>query len=185
MEQEGHTKKTILLSVGVVVLILAVVLIVAVNVGKTSLTDAFGSDDAESVSIVGNDFIRELQQQGIDNIVLPSELMKFSYSDIDIQDAEYVFGVRIKMLDPQSKIRGNIVIFRYDEVLSDIAGKGNNPNTDYKVEQFSVNGFDVLLFYNDKSFDIEYLDGLTEYGIYLDNCDYETAVSIIMSLPEK
>lgn len=202
-QQETHSGKPkrknlrkVLLFAAIVVIFLAVALTVGAGLNKNPVSDGFvkytpdhyeidlrGGLTGDETTLKSNaGLVPALRELGFDDIVLPSGIFQYSYSDIVVQEAEYIMGVSIKLQDPQSGIKGYISIDRYDELISDIAGKGKNPDTDYRVEQFSVNGLDVLLFYNENRISIEYLDNLTEYMIYLDNCDYETAVAIIMSL---
>ena len=191
-----RTISKVLLIVAIVVIFLTIAITVGANLNQNPVSNKFvqyardhfavnlrgGLADEEPASEESVDIVQALQNQGIDSIILPSEVLKFSYSDINIQDTDYLLGVRIKIQDLQSKVKGSLFIDRYDDLIADLAGVEKRQNTDYKVEQFYVNGIDVVLFYKEDRADIEYLDGLTTYMISLYDCDYETAVKIIMSL---
>lgn len=145
--------------------------------------DLRGGLSAEEVSAHESyNSIPELQRLGIDNIVLPSEICGYSFSDIKIRDTDLCLSICFNVAASDSEINGYVLISRYKETFSDLAGVEKNPNTDYSVDMFTVNGFNVLLFNKKNNVYIQYLDGNTEYFIDLSDCDYDSAKEIIMSL---
>ncbi len=144
-----------------------------------------GDTDAEHYSDENDDLIRDLRKLGFDNIILPSDLLKFDYSeDIVIQKTEHIFSATAKTEAPESGIHGAIHIARYDEIASFAMGNCIIASEYKNAKQLNINGLDVLIFGRNDSTDIiiDYLDNNTDYHITLSGCDIDTAVKIAQTL---
>ena len=142
-----------------------------------------GSTNANHYSDIDSDLIKELQERGFSDVILPSDLLNYDYSkNIFIQEGDNLTSATITIEDTESKIRGSIGITQYNESMSFIAGSGQVSSMYENVEQISVNGLDIIVFGNDDEATIRYLDKNTNYHITLDNCDIYKAVEIANSL---
>ncbi len=142
-----------------------------------------GCTNANHYSDNDTNLIKELQERGFENVILPKDLLNYNYSkDIFAQEGDHLTSVKIDIEDTESKINGGIIITRYDEITSAVAGEDKVSSKYKHVEQVSVNGLDVIVFGNNDDTSIRYLDNNTDYYITLRNCDIYTAVEIANSL---
>lgn len=146
-----------------------------------------GETDAGEHSDTNNDLVQQIQEAGIDNVILPAELLSDQYkTEITFtNDDEFYTEVEIDFQNKDENISGNIVIAKHktDDTLF-IMGQGQMAEQYDTVKQITVNGMDVLVFSgNNIAPSIEYVDKITEYSIVLaDNCTFEQAVKIAESL---
>lgn len=175
----------ILIAAVIVVLCLSIGFTAYAKVNFTSISDTFvqmfsdhatidysdkntTNDEATTVYNESN-LYKELQQGGIENIVLPRELYSATYEDIELTNDFTAFYANIDFLDRE--ITMSIETFTDEKWITnpDIMGEFTASK---KVE---VNGVDVYLFErngnNSKkvSTSISYQVGLTQYFIY---CHY-------------
>lgn len=203
-EIEESPKKTgrkkfgkVLLVAAMVVIVIAIVIPVSAAFIHNEVSDKIvhfyadhfnidlrqGSTNANHYSDNNIDLIQELQERGFVNVILPSDLLNYNYSeDIYIQNSDYATVLAIKIEDPNSKINGTIAIVQDDEIISSTTGNGKISTKYNHVNQISVNGLDILVFGNDNEALIVYVANNTDYSITLDNCDFDTAVKIANSL---
>lgn len=146
-----------------------------------------GETDAGEHSDTNNDLVQQIQEAGINNVILPAELLSDQYkTEITFtNDDEFYTEVEIDFQNKNEDISGNIVIAKHktDDTLFAI-GQGQMAEQYDTVKQITVNGMDVLVFSgNNIAPSIEYVDEITEYSIVLaDNCTFEQAVKIAESM---
>lgn len=146
-----------------------------------------GDTDAGEYSDTNNDLVQQIQEAGIDNVILPAVFLSDQYkTEIAFtNNDEFYTEVEIDFQNKDENISGNIVIAKHktDDTLF-IMGQGQMAEQYDTVKQITVNGMDVLVFSgNNIAPSIEYVDEITEYSIVLeDNCTFEQAVGIAESL---
>lgn len=148
-----------------------------------------GDTDAGEYSDTNNDLVQQIQDAGIDNVILPAVLLSDQYkTEITFtNDDEFYTEVEIDFQSNDENISGNIAIAKHktDYTLF-IIGQGQMAEQYDTAKQITVNGMDVLVFGgNNIAPSIEYVDKITEYSIVLeDNCTFEQAVGIAESLEQ-
>lgn len=146
-----------------------------------------GDTDAGEYSDTNNDLVQQIQEAGIDNVILPAVFLSDQYkTEIAFtNNDEFYTEVEIDFQNKDENISRNIVIAKHktDDTLF-IMGQGQMAEQYDTVKQITVNGMDVLVFSgNNIAPSIEYVDEITEYSIVLeDNCTFEQAVGIAESL---
>ena len=145
-----------------------------------------GDTDAGEYSDTNNDLVQQIQEAGIDNVILPAVFLSDQYkTEITFtNDDEFYTEVEIDFQNKDENISGNIVITKHktDDTLF-IMGQGQMAEQYDTVKQITVNGMDVLVFASNSSCYIDYIDNDTEYSIsFNDGCTLEQAIKIAESL---
>ncbi len=145
-----------------------------------------GDTDAGEYSDTNNDLVQQIQEAGIDNVILPAVFLSDQYkTEIAFtNDDEFYTEVEIDFQNKDENISGNIVITKHktDDTLF-IMGQGQMAEQYDTVKQITVNGMDVLVFASNSSCYIDYIDNDTEYSIsFNDGCTLEQAIKIAESL---
>lgn len=145
-----------------------------------------GDTDAGEYSDTNNDLVQQIQEAGIDNVILPAVFLSDQYkTEIAFtNDDEFYTEVEIDFQNKDENISGNIVITKHktDDTLF-IMGQGQMVEQYDTVKQITVNGMDVLVFASNSSCYIDYIDNDTEYSIsFNDGCTLEQAIKIAESL---
>ena len=130
------------------------------------------------------DIIQALNEKGIENVILPSELLKEEYvktiSFFD-NDNNY-FTIEISFNNGEG-IEGKIGITKHKTEDSEFMIGQINASGNYdSVKQLSLNGMDILVFSDEKNSFIEYIDNNIEYFFALSNCDLDSALEIAKTL---
>lgn len=143
-----------------------------------------GNKNAINHSDENIDLIKQLNQAGFENIILPNDLLKYKYSNNDVaidEDESYLTAEIDFNIDDD--INGYIGITKHKTDLTEFAiGQGYIGDQYDSVKQITVNGMDVLVFNNDKKSYIEYVDNNVEYSIHLEKCSFDSAIKIAESL---
>lgn len=145
-----------------------------------------GNTEASKFSSDDIDIIKEIKKNGIDNVVLPSDLLTDSYSKelSQIQEDELFISIGIKFENVESDFSGSVTISKHktDDTMYAIGQIDLSEEYD-TVKQITVNGMDVLVFSGNIGCYIKYADEDTEYDIVCDeNCTLERALEIAKSI---
>lgn len=130
------------------------------------------------------DLIKNLEDAGFDEIILPSALLEDNYSkdNINISDDEMLLSAVIDFKIDKN-ITGYIGITKHKtEKSNDLLGQGDISEQFDSAKQISVNGMDVIIFSSENESFIRYVDNNTEYTIDLGNCDLDTSIEIVKTL---
>lgn len=143
------------------------------------------NNEAVNYSDENVDIIKALNDKGIENVILPSELLKEEYvksiSYIN-EDGDY-FYIEISFENITNRISGYIGITKHNTNETDFSiGQGNSHREYDSVKQLSLNGVDVLVFSNKEKSYIIYYDKNLEYEIHINNCDFKLSVEIAQTL---
>lgn len=143
------------------------------------------NNDAVNYSDENIDIIKALNEKGIENVILPAELLKEEYvktiSSFD-KDNNY-FTVEINFDNIVNKIAGYIGITKHNTDETEFVFAQGNAHENYdSVKQISLNGMDILVFSSNKNSFISYVDTNCAYYIELANCDYDLALEIAKTL---
>ena len=143
------------------------------------------NNDAVNYSDENVDIIKALNDKGIENVILPAELLKEEYvktiSFFD-KDKNY-FTVEINIENKDKNFEGKIEFIRYNADITDfITGQVDTSKNFVSVRQLSINGMEVLVFNDNKESYIIYVDSDTEYKIHITNCDFTSIVNIAETL---
>ena len=131
------------------------------------------------------DIIQALNDNGIENVILPSELLKEEYvKNIESVDKSNLYTtISINFDNKAEYFAGNIVITRHNtEVTEFMIGQVNTSGNYESVKQLSLNGMNILVFSRNKKSFINYVDSSCVYYIELVNCDFNLAVEIAETL---
>lgn len=143
-----------------------------VNLGNAN-TDADGYTDN------GLELISNLKEKGFENIILPDALISEDYSTKTTTfSGENIEQASIAFNSNSSDINGTIDIAKYasgNDIF--VVGQVSVPDVYNQVKQIKVNGIDVLVFSDETSSYIYYIDKKIEYHISI-SCDFDLAVRI-------
>lgn len=138
-----------------------------------------GNANADNYSDNGLELISNLKEKGFENIILPATLISEDYSmEISIRTLESIEQAIIEFKNNSTNVKGNISITKHTD-NNDIftIGQGSVPDSYNQVKQIKVNGIDVLVFSDETTSYIYYIDKNIEYDISI-NCDFESALKI-------
>lgn len=142
-----------------------------------------GQTEAVRRSDENNKFIKELKENGVENVVLPKALLddKYEKAITTVKEENYT-AATIHIKDKDSKLISSIAIERFTNNADYFIEAQKIPADFDKVQQLSINGLDVLIFEDKGKLFIKYVDVKTKYEISLYNSDFEEAVKIAKTL---
>lgn len=177
--------------------IIAVILAIAVPVGakfiSVNASEEFVTYDNDHFRVNLNDnidkteiimdIIGSLEDNGIENPVLPKAVINNKYVKYNINSSNN--DTNFYILDTKSEISGIVLIYNFNNNVYGFIGGTANLNDQYNnVEQMEINGIDVMVFEHNNSSCIFYTYDNCEYTIKLDNCDFKTAKEIANTIGE-
>ena len=130
------------------------------------------------------DIVKTLNEKGIENVILPSELLKDEYVKTisGFAEDEQLVSIRISF-NYGNDVKGEIGVSKHKTNNTDfLIGQSNAHGKYDSVKQLTINGMDILIFSNDKRSYIIYVDGNSEYSISIDNCDFAMAIEIAKTI---
>lgn len=134
-----------------------------------------GETNAVVYSDRNNALVKELNENGFENVVLPSFILEngeVSY----LEDGEDYILSEIKF---NNQISGKICIIKYKGKDTAIPiGKSEFSKKYKSTKQLNQNGMDIVVFASSKDACISYMDRNTEYCVVIDNCSMEEAIKI-------
>lgn len=148
--------------------------------------DLSGEDNkAVNYSDENVDIVKALNENGFDNVILPTELLKEEYikNILSINKNSNYFFLEIGFENRSKNIEGKVSIIEHKKEDTEfMIGQVNAPGDYDSVKQISLNGMDILVFSNNKKSFITYIDSNYNYSIELVNCYYDTAIEIAKTL---
>lgn len=146
-----------------------------------------GKHKAIKHSDENNYLVKKLKEGGFGDIILPSALLGDDYSKGDINfsitEDENILWSDIHFESKTNKVYGSIGITEYkSDTVKFIMGQGNLSEGFDSVKQLRINGMDVLIFTDDDSAFIQYIDRDIEYDIDIQNSDLDLCVEIMKTL---
>ena len=131
------------------------------------------------------DIIKALNQNGIDNVILPAEILKDEYvkNISTLEENDLYISIVINFESKSNGFEGRIGITKHKTDNTEFTiGQVNTSSKYDSVKQLSLNGMNILVFSeNEKSF-INYVDSNCVYYIELMNCGYDSAIEITKTL---
>lgn len=129
-----------------------------------------------------SDLIQKLQEQGFENVTLPTDLLYYEYSDMDVWSDSYAVFAEVKINDVNSDIEGLIMISQWDDISQNMSIYEADP--DIRIETLMINDIYITVMEDEPGINvnIDYIDNNTEYIIILNNCSFDTAVKTANSL---
>lgn len=129
------------------------------------------------------DIVKTLNEKGIENVILPSELLKDEYvktiSSLN-EDKDYII---IEISFNNINTNGYITIIEYKtENMDSLIGQSNASGNFDSVKQMILNGMSILVFGDNGNSYITYIDNNMEYEIHVSNRGYDFAVEIANTL---
>ncbi|MBQ6164626.1 MAG: hypothetical protein IJK23_09145 [Clostridia bacterium] len=146
-----------------------------------------GLQDYDGTTGSMEDCAAVLEEMGIDGAVLPKALLSDMYTMKKVED-EYEDPFRevcIKFGCRRTEAHGYISIKFFED--TDIQKRFQQAQVGKSyiyAEQLTIHGMDVLVFGSDTDSILDYANGNANYFICLENCDFETGVSIARSIGE-
>lgn len=133
----------------------------------------------DSYSSNGLKLISDLNDIGFENIVLPNALLSEDYyAKININSIENIEQSSIEFKSSSEDISGIILITMHTNSNYNFAiGQRLMLDSYNQVKQISVNGIDILVFSDETTSYIYYIDKNIEYDISI-NCNFDLAVKI-------
>ncbi len=149
---------------------------------------SLGNQTSSKHSDTNYTLIKQLENIGYENIILPSALLNANYSKDAIKvvtndDFFLCTEVRFKL---DNDISGYIAITKHktEDTLFAL-GQGDVSEQYTSVKKLTINGMDIVIFSSPSSENdtfFEYIDNHIEYSIHLSNCDLDKAVEIAKTL---
>ncbi|MCH5170579.1 MAG: DUF4367 domain-containing protein [Oscillospiraceae bacterium] len=135
--------------------------------------------DEGNYSSNGLELISDLNDYGFENITLPNALLSEEYSTkININSLENIERATVAFKSNSTNINGSIYITMHRNNNDSFAiGQSSVSDLYNQVKQISVNGIDLLIFSDNTTSLIFYIDKNIEYRIDI-NCDFDSAVEI-------
>lgn len=140
--------------------------------------DCFNIDISNESGI--KDIAAQLQNDGLDNVVLPKIVFEYETFITDYYHDDCSSNFNIQFLYENRKVNGSITIEKYDE-YDFFTGQSKVVSDFDSVEQLVQNGTMVLIFSKDDMSYINYSVDKIEYNIILDS-DYEVAYEIAKTI---
>lgn len=141
-----------------------------------------GKTQAQNHIYDDGNIVNKLKEEGFDNVILPLDIANSLCSMESVQKSEFIATASIKCEIKKRNTNCVVTISRYNEDSSFSVGQTKVSNGFDSVKQLTINGMDVIVFSDNETSCILYVDNLTEYDIRLDNCNIETAVEIAQTL---
>lgn len=144
-----------------------------INLGNAN-TDADGYTDN------GLELINSLNEKGFENIVLPDALISEDYSTkITTYNLDNIEQATVDFKSNSTDFNGTIIITNHINSKDNfIIGQSSVPDSYNQVKQIHVNGIDVLVFSDEATSYIYYIDKNIEYHMHILNCDFDSTVKI-------
>lgn len=138
-----------------------------------------GNANADDYTDNGLELIKNLQENGFENVILPAALINEDYSTkITIRRLENIDKATVLFKSNSTNISGTINITKHISNHDNFAiGRRSVIDSYNQVKQIFVNGIDVLVFSDETTSYIYYIDKNIEYDISI-NCDFDSAVEI-------
>lgn len=131
------------------------------------------------------DIIKALNERGIENVILPTELLKDEYDKniISFENSDLYITITISFENLAKNIKGNIVITKHKTDNTEFSiGLVNTSSKYNSVKQLSLDGMSVLVFSSNEKTFIAYIDNVYEYSIGINDYDLGSAIEIAKTL---
>lgn len=143
------------------------------------------NNDAVNYSDENVDIIKALSEMGIENVILPAELLKEEYvKNISYfnKNGDYIL-LEIDFENKDKDVKGKIAITKHKKDETEfLIGQNYIPDEYDSLKQISLNGMDILVFSDNKESYIIYVDNNAEYEIQILNCEFVSTVDIAKTL---
>lgn len=131
----------------------------------------------------GNDFIKELNNNGFENVHIPDAMLKYNYSkDFILQDKDPAITFTINFVDVNHGNSGMINIQKTKDDAMFSVGNFDVFDKHDKMEILNVAGRDIVVLCNDKYVYLKYIIEDMEYSITFVKCNYNSAIEIANTL---
>lgn len=137
---------------------------------------------ADGYALNETELAKQISSFGISNVTIPEKLTGEDCKIVNVCDYSSNLS-SAKEIGAELEYNGNYV--RVLVLKNEFDGKWVGSKTAMDVisgKMINVNGMDILIFERDNSCSIEYKDGFTEYIIYLEETDMDTAIEIAKSI---
>lgn len=140
--------------------------------------------EADKHSNDNNGLVAELKKSGFDNVILPSVLLKgdYTYTVKITENDEFIAAY----IDFENKNDSSVIyttITKHKNGINSLFNNNTELTTEYdSAKQLSLNGMDILVFGNKEASTITYIDDNTDYCIYFNNDNFDSAVEIAESI---
>ncbi|MGN1202590.1 MAG: hypothetical protein ACI4RF_04790 [Eubacterium sp.] len=178
----------ILLLIAIIAIILAIAIPVGGKLVRINAADDMVKYNTDHFSIDLNgseesidDIISSLEEEGIENAILPQALLGDDYEIYEVQGNN---EKRFYFENEKIKIFGNIIIRNSDGDFDSLIGKYDANGVYSSAEQIQFNGIEILVFEGEQQTFIAYINNNIEYIITLNNCRLETAIEIANTIGE-
>lgn len=143
------------------------------------------NNDAVNYSDESNDIIKLLNEKGIENVILPAEILKEEYVKeiTHFDENEDYISATVDFKNKSNGFKGRIGIIKHSTNKTGFIIGQNYISGGYdSIKQISLNGMDILVFGNNKESYIEYIDNDIKYQVHIFNCDFNLAAEIAKTL---
>lgn len=140
---------------------------------------------AVNYSDENNDLIKALKDIGIENVILPAEILKEEYVKeiTHFDENEGYITATIDFENEFNEIKGQIKIGKHKLNKTEFMVGLNNILDNYdSVKQITLNGMETLVFSADEKSFITYIDKNIEYEIIINDCDFNSVIEIANTL---
>ena len=143
------------------------------------------NNEAINYSDENSDIIKLLNEKGIENVILPAEILKEEYVKeiTHFDDYEGYITTTVGFENESNGIKGYVAIIKHSTNETGFIIGQNYIRSNYNyVKQFTLNGKDILVFSNNEESYIEYIDSNIKYQVYINNCDFDSTIEIAKTL---
>lgn len=143
------------------------------------------NNEAINYSDKNSNIIKLLNEKGIENVILPAELLKEEYVKeiIHFDENELYITTTVDFENETNEINGQIVITKHKTDNTEFMVGQNRITGGYSsVKQISLNGMDILVFNNNKKSYITYIDNDCEYNIEFYSSNFDLVIEIAKTI---
>ncbi len=140
-----------------------------------------GKTKAAHHSDSSNELVKKIKAEGIENVILPKAILSedCKTSNFDISGTEKdVLSVTFDIENEKKGLSGYVAISQFSPDFEFALGKFTISETFDNINQFSVNGMDIITASNGEDILIVYADENIQYNIVLEN-DFKTVKQIV------
>lgn len=185
--------KKILLSAAILAVIFSLALPVSADYLNINASDNIFNNEAKEIDLSegktkakhhsnpDNELVKKLKSEGVENVILPNAILSkdcktgdfdISGTDKDVLSITFDFENKVKDLE------GYVSISQFSANYEFALGKFTISDTFDNINQFSVNGMDIITASSGKNVLIVYADDNIQYNIYLKN-NFKNAKEIL------
>ncbi len=145
-----------------------------------------GETDSDKHLDENTELVGKLKDGGFDQVILPVALLNDYTYTVDIAESKSFLSALISFSASDTDLKISAAISKYkNNYIASLLDEELKVSFEYdSAKQITINGMDVFVFSNENFSTITYVDKDTFYDFQLNNCSFDSAISIAESLEE-